>query len=82
MPNTTIPFSPNAISQASGGFTTGGSSWYRKTFTLPAAQQSQRVQLLFDGVYMNAEVWVNGRSLGRRERLRCELRRMSCQGRK
>ncbi|WP_426062140.1 glycoside hydrolase family 2 TIM barrel-domain containing protein [Hymenobacter sp. B1770] len=65
LPGTTSPFSPDAPSQVSGGFTTGGSGWYRKTFELPAGAAGQRVQLMFEGVYMNAEVWVNGKSLGR-----------------
>lgn len=64
LPGTASPFSPDAPSQVSGGFTTGGTGWYRKTFTLPAAPTGQRVQLLFEGVYMNAEVWLNGQSLG------------------
>ncbi|MGY2132461.1 glycoside hydrolase family 2 TIM barrel-domain containing protein [Hymenobacter sp. HD11105] len=64
LPGTSSPFSLDAPSQVSGGFTTGGTGWYRKTFVMPAAQKGQRVQLQFDGVYMNAEVWLNGQSLG------------------
>ncbi|MDF7811719.1 glycoside hydrolase family 2 TIM barrel-domain containing protein [Hymenobacter sp. YC55] len=65
LPGTSSPFHPDAISQTSGGFTTGGTGWYRKTFVVPAAQKGQRVQLQFDGIYMNAEVWLNGQSMGR-----------------
>jgi beta-galactosidase len=65
LPGTASPFHPAAISQVSGGFTTGGTGWYRKTFTVPAAQKGKRTFLQFDGVYMNAEVWLNGKSLGR-----------------
>lgn len=64
LPGTSSPFSPAAISQVSGGFTTGGTGWYRKTFPVPAAQKGKRTILQFDGVYMNAEVWLNGKSLG------------------
>ncbi|OGX91026.1 glycoside hydrolase family 2 TIM barrel-domain containing protein [Hymenobacter coccineus] len=64
LPGTASPFRADAISQVSGGFTTGGTGWYRKTFAVPAAQKGQRVQVQFDGVYMNAEVWLNGQSLG------------------
>ncbi|HWV66562.1 glycoside hydrolase family 2 TIM barrel-domain containing protein, partial [Chitinophaga sp.] len=39
--------------------------WYRKTFIPPAAFRGKRVQLQFDGVYMNAEVWLNGKRLGK-----------------
>lgn len=65
LPGTNSPFSPAAISQPSGGFTTGGTGWYRKSFVMPASQQGKRVQLQFDGVYMNAEVWLNGKRLGK-----------------
>jgi beta-galactosidase len=64
LPGTDSPFDPNAISQVSGGFTAGGTGWYRKSFTLPADQQGRRVILQFDGAYMNAAVWVNGKSRG------------------
>jgi len=65
LPGTGSPFSPDAISQASGGFTTGGTGWYRKTFTIPAADKGRRIQVQFDGVYMNAEVYINGKRMGK-----------------
>jgi beta-galactosidase len=34
LPGIHTPFDPNAISQVSGGFTVGGTGWYRKTFTI------------------------------------------------
>jgi len=64
LPGTNSPFSRNAISQVNGGFTTGGTGWYRKAFTLLSEQKSKRLLIQFDGVYMNAEVWLNGRALG------------------
>jgi len=65
LPGRGSPFDPDAISQVSSGFTAGGSGWYRKTFVLPAESKGNRVVIQFDGVYMNAEVWVNGVELGR-----------------
>ena len=38
--------------------------WYRKTFTLPAADQGRRLRLVFDGVFRASRVWVNGFYLG------------------
>ncbi len=64
LPGTRSPFHPDAISQVNGGFTTGGTGWYRKTFDVPAAHQGKRVVVEFEGVYMNAEVWLNGRRVG------------------
>lgn len=59
-PGTRSPFDPAAISQISGGFTTGGTAWYRKTFKLPLSTRKKRILIRFDGVYMNATVYVNG----------------------
>lgn len=64
LPNSKSPFDRNAISQVNGGFTTGGSGWYRKTFFVPNEQKGQRIQIQFDGVYMNSETWLNGQLLG------------------
>jgi beta-galactosidase len=50
-----------------GGYTghvVGGTGWYRKQFTLTPAEQGKRVIVRFDGVYMNADFWINGHSLG------------------
>lgn len=64
LPGTNSPFSIDAISQVSGGFTTGGTGWYRKTFTIPAGLKDKNFNLIFDGIYMNSEVWLNGELLG------------------
>ncbi|ASU33987.1 glycoside hydrolase family 2 TIM barrel-domain containing protein [Mucilaginibacter xinganensis] len=64
LPGTSSPFTQNAISQVGGGFTVGGTAWYRKTFIIPAAQKGKRVVILFDGIYMNASVFINGHDLG------------------
>lgn len=47
-----------------GGYYPAGIGWYRKTFTLPAHQAGKRFSLYFEGVYMNSEVFVNGKSVG------------------
>ncbi|HVX49096.1 MAG TPA: glycoside hydrolase family 2 TIM barrel-domain containing protein, partial [Chitinophagaceae bacterium] len=64
LPGTNSPFSAKAISQVSGGFTTGGTAWYRKTFVVNAYDKDKRIVIKFDGVYMNADVWVNGQLAG------------------
>lgn len=38
--------------------------WYRKTFTIPAADLGKRISIIFDGVFRNSMVWVNGHYLG------------------
>ena len=64
MSGTNSPFSRDALSQVNGGFTTGETGWYRKSFVIPEAQNAKRIVIQFDGVYMNAEIWINGVSLG------------------
>ena len=58
------PFDPG-LSAGAGytGHVVGGTGWYRKRFSLPPADAGKRVVLRFDGVYMNADVWLNGRHL-------------------
>jgi beta-galactosidase len=64
LPGAKSPFNPSAISQVSGGFTTGGTGWYRKQFTIQADQKGKRIIIQFDGVYMNATVFINGQNIG------------------
>ncbi len=54
----------DAISGGDGGFFPTGSAWYRKTFFVPTDLQSKKISIYFEGVYMNAELFVNGKSLG------------------
>lgn len=60
------PFSETNSTRGSGGFLPAGVGWYRKHFTLPAADEQRRVFVEFDGVMANSEVWINGHSLGKR----------------
>jgi beta-galactosidase len=64
LPGTSSPFNMDAISQVNGGFTTGGTGWYRKTFTIPKNLSDNQFFIMFEGVYMNADVWINGEFLG------------------
>ncbi|HEU5070806.1 MAG TPA: glycoside hydrolase family 2 TIM barrel-domain containing protein [Verrucomicrobiae bacterium] len=60
------PFTMDSPNGGPQGYTEGGLAWYRKTFTLPAAEQGRQVGITFEGVYMNSEVWFNGQKLGGR----------------
>lgn len=64
LPGTRSPFDKDAISQVSGGFTTGGTGWYRKSFVVPEDQKGKLVRIQFDGIYMNSEIWLNGELVG------------------
>jgi len=57
------PFDPTASqNQDKTGYTVGGTGWYRKHFKVDAG--GRLVSVRFDGVYMNAQVWINGHLLG------------------
>ncbi|MEV1080112.1 glycoside hydrolase family 2 TIM barrel-domain containing protein [Streptomyces sp. NPDC050211] len=47
------------------GFLPGGLGWYRLAFTLPPAFAGRRISVEFDGVYMDAYVYCNGKEVGR-----------------
>jgi len=47
-----------------GGYFPAGIGWYRKMFTAPTSWKDKLVSIYFEGVYMNSEVLINGKSLG------------------
>ena len=55
-------FTPHG--DASHGSLIPTTAWYRKTFTLPATDQGKSLWIDFDGVYRDAEVYLNGHLLG------------------
>ena len=59
-------FSASAPSGNSGGALPGGVGWYGKSFSVDAADEGKQFYIDFDGVYMNAKVWINGTLLGQR----------------
>jgi beta-galactosidase len=67
-----LPFvnSPNFDVQSHGYKPVGGLfpetsvGWYRKRFTIPRKDSGQRFQLQFDGIFRDANIWVNGIYLG------------------
>ncbi|KQW51767.1 hypothetical protein ASC81_03910 [Pelomonas sp. Root405] len=48
------------------GYAAGGIAWYRRSFTVDAAQKGRVARITFDGVYERAQVWVNGQYVGGR----------------
>lgn len=64
IPGTNSPIDSNAIGGIDAGYLVGGTGWYRKTFMLPKDLSGKKFQLQFDGVYMNAEIWLNGEKIG------------------
>ena len=54
---------PQNPMSGSGGFFPAGVGWYRRTFTVPPAWSAKRISVEFEGIYMNATVYVNGHEL-------------------
>jgi beta-galactosidase len=48
----------------SGGFFPSGVAWYRRAFAAPPAWNGKLVSVEFEGIYMNATVYINGHELG------------------
>ncbi|MBQ8969516.1 MAG: DUF4982 domain-containing protein [Bacteroidaceae bacterium] len=65
------PFSTNSVGGYQTGFTVGGEGWYYKRLDIPRqpigkggkAAQADRYWLYFEGVYNQAEVFLNGKRL-------------------
>ena len=58
------PFDSSYKTGAGGGYTYSGIGWYRKHFPTSVDFLNKKVWILFDGVYRNSEVWINGHYLG------------------
>ncbi len=46
------------------GYLRGGTGWYRKAFTLDAKDAGKSVDIIFDGIQQDSDVWINGQHLG------------------
>jgi beta-galactosidase len=57
------PFDRDAEGGTATGYTVGGEGWYRKRFRLQQAATG-RVEVLFEGIYLDSDVWLNGQLLG------------------
>jgi len=55
---------PKNPTGGAGGYFPAGIGWYRKTFNAPADWKGKSISIYFEGVYMNSEVFINGKSLG------------------
>ncbi len=55
------PFSRESPGTTATGYVLGGTAWYRKTFTLNSHEKYTNSIINFDGVYMDCDVWINGK---------------------
>lgn len=56
--------SPTALSGEAGAFFPGGKYRYQRKLTFSSEELKKDISLLFEGVYRNAEVFLNGRKVG------------------
>ncbi len=50
--------------QEATGWVVGGTGWYRKRFRAPSTGEKTETEIRFDGIYMNSDVWLNGKHVG------------------
>jgi beta-galactosidase len=58
------PFDSTYPTTGGGGYAYSGIGWYRKHFVTEPGFSGKKIWVLFDGVYRNSEVWINGHYLG------------------
>ncbi len=61
---TESPFNKEAPGAIDAGYLEGGTAWYRKEFSIPSGFKKKKITIDFEGIYMNADVWLNGQHLG------------------
>ena len=57
-------FDPKSPTGGAEGFLPQGTGWYRRAFNAPDGWRGKCVAVEFEGVYMNARVWINDKELG------------------
>lgn len=59
-------YEPNqeAATGGGGGYATAGIGWYRKHFALVDLEETEKVFLYFEGIYMDAGIYLNGEKIG------------------
>ena len=58
------PFDKAAVGGTGTGFTVGGEGWYRKRFSTVGLPAGSRVRIVFGGVAVTGDVWINGQPVG------------------
>lgn len=57
-------FTADAAMGNEGGYLPAGTGWYRKQLYMPKEWAGKTVKLMFDGVYQDSKIYVNGDSVG------------------
>ena len=57
-------FDQHARGGGSVAYLPEGIGWYRKSFKIPASHKGKKVSILFDGIFHQSDVYINGKHLG------------------
>lgn len=57
---------PDKKGIGSAAYLPEGIGWYRKTFFIPQSYKGKYVSILFDGIFQQSDVYINGKHLGHR----------------
>ncbi len=58
-----LPFTEIPDGEVATGHKAGGTAWYKKNFILAYNDVDKFITLCFDGVYMESEIWLNGKKV-------------------
>ncbi len=59
-----IEFDYSKTNSGRNAWLPGGIAWYRKTIAIPKSYSNKEFRIVFDGVYKNSTLWVNGHYVG------------------
>ena len=60
------PYDKDNPSGGQGGYLPTGIGWYRKNIQIDKIDPDKQYLIVFDGVFMNSQIWVNGQKVGGR----------------
>ena len=60
------PYDENNPAGGRGGWLPTGIGWYRKNIQIDKINPDKQYLIVFDGVFMNSQIWVNGQKAGGR----------------
>ncbi len=62
--NIKLGFDRQAVGGGSAAYLPGTVGWYRKSFNVPLSYAGKHVTILFDGIFHQSDVYINGQHLG------------------
>ncbi|MDR2147235.1 MAG: DUF4982 domain-containing protein [Tannerella sp.] len=62
--NIKMKFDRAAVGGGSAAYLPGTIGWYRKHFTVPGSYAGKHVSILFDGIFHQSDIYINGHHLG------------------